>query len=233
MFCTPSPSLPAAFSRPLTLDSIDAGTEFIRRGQVTAMRRWKHALAFSTALLTAGCMTVQTTQPGAVGVDRSQSFLVSAEDVQTASAESYRQTLTEGRAKGAINNKPQALNRVRAIANRLIAQVGVFRQDASMWQWEINVMDTPEVNAWCMAGGKIMVYTGLIDKTNPSDAELAAVLGHEIAHALREHTREAVSRQYGSQLALTGLGALTGARDRKSTRLNSSHVSESRMPSSA
>ena len=157
------------------------------------------------------CTTVQTTAPGAVGVQRKQSFLVSAEAVQNAAGQSYQKTLTEGRAKGAVNNKPEMLARVRAVSDRLIAQVGAFRPDAQKWQWEINVMDTPEINAWCMAGGKIMVYSGLIDKLQPSDAELAALLGHEIAHALREHTREAVSRSVGQQLVLTGLAAATGA----------------------
>ena len=158
-----------------------------------------------------GCTTVNTTAPGAVGIARQQSFLVSAEAVQSAAGESYAKTLTEGRGKGLINNKPAMLARVQAVSRRLIAQVGVFRPDARGWNWEINVMDTPEINAWCMAGGKIMVYSGLIDKLQPSDAELAALLGHEIAHALREHTREAVSRSVGQQLVLGGLAAATGA----------------------
>ena len=155
--------------------------------------------------------TVNTTAPGAVGIARQQSFLVSAEAVQSAAGESYAKTLTEGRGKGLINNKPAMLARVQAVSRRVIAQVGAFRPDARGWNWEINVMDTSEINAWCMAGGKIMVYSGLIDKLQPSDAELAALLGHEIAHALREHTREAVSRSIGQQLVLGGLAAASGA----------------------
>ena len=169
------------------------------------------ALALLAGVSLHSCTTVQTTTPGAVGVQRQQSFLVSAEAVQNAAGESYRKTLTEGRSKGVVNNKPELLARVRSVSDRLIAQVGAFRPDARAWQWEINVMDTQEINAWCMAGGKIMVYSGLIDKLQASDAELAAVLGHEIAHALREHTREAVSRSVGQQLVLTGLAAAAGA----------------------
>lgn len=169
------------------------------------------ALFIITSLFAGACTTVNTTAPGAVGIARQQSFLVSAEAVQNAAGQSYAKTLTEGRAKGVVNNKPAMLARVQRISRRLIAQVGVFRPDAQNWNWEINVMDTPEINAWCMAGGKIMVYSGLIEKLNPTDAELAALLGHEMAHALREHTREAVSRSLGQQLVLGGLAAATGA----------------------
>ena len=175
------------------------------------MKNWTRAFALLAVAALGACTTVNTTAAGAVGIARQQSFLVSAEAVQSAAGEAYAKTLTEGRGKGALNNKPVMRARVQAISRRLIAQVGVFRPDAPGWKWEINVMDTPEINAWCMAGGKIMVYWGLIDKLKPTDAELAALLGHEIAHALREHTREAVSRSVGQQLVLAGLAAAAGA----------------------
>ena len=175
------------------------------------MKNWMRAFALLAAAALGACTTVNTTAPSAVGIVREQSFLVSAEAVQSAAGQSYAKTLTDGRAKGVINNKPVMLARVKAVSRRLIAQVGAFRPDAPSWNWEINVMDTPEINAWCMAGGKIMVYSGLIDKLQPTDAELAALMGHEIAHALREHTREAVSRSLGQQLVLTGLATATGA----------------------
>ena len=86
----------------------------------------------------------------------------------------------------------------------------MFRPDALKWNWEINVQDSKEVKAYCMAGGKIMVYTGLIDQIKPSDDELAAVIGHEISHALREHVREQMSRAKAQQFGLLGLAAVIG-----------------------
>jgi predicted Zn-dependent protease len=99
---------------------------------------------------------------------------------------------------------------VRAIADKLILQVPAFRQDASRWRWEFNLLTSPEVNAWCTPGGKIAVYTGLIEKLNITDDELAAVIGHEIAHALREHSRERASEQVVANVGITILATVAG-----------------------
>ena len=163
------------------------------------------------ALLLAACATVQTTHPGAVGIERKQRMLVSEEDVQKGAEAAYAQEVQKAQGAGKLNQDPALTARVRAIASRLIPVTAVFRADAPNWKWEVNTITTDEVNAYAMPGGKIMVYSGLVRKLNASDAELAAVMGHEMSHALREHTRERVSKVYMQQLALAGVAAVTGA----------------------
>lgn len=161
----------------------------------------------------AGCTAVQTTGSGAVGVDRQQymSGLVSEQELESEAGTQYDQVLAQARAQGALDQNAAQVKRVQAVARRLIAQVGVFRPDARNWDWEVHVLSSKEVNAWCMPGGKIAVYTGLIDSIKPSDAELAAVMGHEISHALREHVREQVSQQMVTNVGLSILAAVTGS----------------------
>ncbi|MCJ0764587.1 M48 family metallopeptidase [Variovorax terrae] len=170
--------------------------------------RWVVALALAAI---SGCQTVQTTQPGAVGITRTQSMAVSREQIDQASVQAYGKMLQEARAKNTLNRDPAMVARVQGIARRLIAQTGVFRSDAPGWRWEVNVFQSDEVNAFCMAGGKIGVYSGLINKLQVTDSELAAVMGHEIAHALREHVREQVSLQYAAQLPAILISAVTGS----------------------
>lgn len=167
-------------------------------------------IAMLAVIAIAGCQTVQTTQSGAVGVDRSQTFLVSAANVNASAAKAYQQVLGEAQKKNQLNRDPAQLERVRAIASRLIGQVSAFRTDASSWKWEVNLITSPEVNAWCMPGGKIAVYSGLIDRLRITDEELAAVMGHEIAHALREHGRERASQAAAQGLAIGVVGAVLG-----------------------
>lgn len=172
---------------------------------------WRNGLA--AALLAAGlaaCQTVETTAPGAVGVDRKQHMLVSEAAIEQAAARAYAREISKARAQGVLNSDPTLVARVRTIARRLIPQTGVFRPDALNWGWEINVETSDQLNAYCMPGGKIMVYSGLVQKLSLTDDELAAVIGHEMAHALREHSRERVSRAYAQQLALSGVAAITG-----------------------
>lgn len=169
--------------------------------------------ALLLGLLLTACTAVQTTQQGAIGVDRKQYMLVSEQEVEKSAVTAYQQELDGAKQKGSLNIDVAQTQRVRAIANRLIPQTVVFRPDAREWNWEINVQKTDDVNAYCMPGGKIMVYSGLIEKLKASDAELAAVIGHEIAHALREHTRERVSRSYAQQLGIGVFAAVSGTGD--------------------
>lgn len=157
----------------------------------------------------AGCAT--TTAPGVSGVERKQFMMLSEAQVVSMSNESYLATLQEANKKKTLNTNPTQVKRVRNISEKLIKQVTHFRQDAGRWEWEVNVEQNDQVNAYCMPGGKIMVYTGLIEKLKATDDELAAVIGHEIAHALREHGRERMSIAYAQQAGLLGLAALAGS----------------------
>ncbi|HEY1058813.1 MAG TPA: M48 family metallopeptidase [Limnobacter sp.] len=177
---------------------------------------WAGSLMVAGASLgLSGCASTHTTSAGAVGIDRPQFVsMVSAQDMETSSVKAYAAELNKARTAGKLNVNTQQVERVRNIARRLIPQTAAFRTDAPGWKWEVNVITSDQLNAWCMAGGKIAVYTGLIDKLKLTDDELAAVMGHEISHALREHARERVSQKMATGLGVDlisiglGLGAV-------------------------
>ena len=181
--------------------SKDEGGSVLRAGLVAV---------FLSMLLGVACTPTHTTSAGAVGVDRQQTMLVSSAEVNRSAEKAYAQTIQEARAKNLLNRNPAQVQRVRGIAARLTAVTGVFRPDAPGWRWESNVISSNDLNAWCMPGGKMAVYTGLMDKLALTDDELAAVMGHEIAHALREHGREKAGQAAGVDLAAT-LGGVIGA----------------------
>ncbi|RPH41850.1 MAG: M48 family peptidase, partial [Burkholderiales bacterium] len=181
-----------------------------RLGATCRVQAW---VAVGLVALAAGCQSVQTTSAGAVGVDRKQnmSSLVSEAELRKGSEQAYTQLIGQARQKGALNADPQITQRVRAIAQRMIPATAAFRPDAPAWKWEVNVLQSDQLNAWCMPGGKIAFYSGIITKLQLTDDEIAAIMGHEIAHALREHARERASEQQAAGLVI-GLGAaLLGA----------------------
>lgn len=161
-------------------------------------------IACIAAFLLCACET--STAPGAIGADRRQLLLVSSAELNQAAAAAYDEMKEGATSEGTLNTDRALLNRVRAIAARLRPQTRIFRADAPDWNWEVNVLHSDQLNAFCMPGGKIMFYSGLIQQLDLSDDEIAIVMGHEIAHALREHSREQMSNAIAAQTAI-GLGA--------------------------
>jgi predicted Zn-dependent protease len=139
------------------------------------------------------------------------STLVSEEELQKGAVAAYNEVLTKEKGEGDLNADPAMTARVRAIAQRIIPQTAVFRSDAPKWNWEVNVIKSDELNAWCMPGGKIAFYSGIITRLKLTDDEIAAIMGHEIAHALREHARERASEQATTGLVVGVGAAILGA----------------------
>tara|TARA_B100001173_G_scaffold301001_1_gene301086 strand:- start:759 stop:1658 length:900 start_codon:yes stop_codon:yes gene_type:complete len=140
-------------------------------------------------------------------VSRQQLLILPEFMANSMSVEAYKEALKIAEKNNKLNTDKNLLNRVRNISYKLIDKAIFFRDDANEWKWEINVEDNEEVNAYCMPGGKIMVFSGLVEKTNATDDELAAVIGHEIVHALREHGRERMSTALIQQVGIIGFAA--------------------------
>ncbi|MDJ0622478.1 MAG: M48 family metallopeptidase [Desulfocapsaceae bacterium] len=159
---------------------------------------------------------------------RKQLMLVSPEQAITASKSAYVQTLAPLQKSGKLDADPQATARVRQITGRIIAQTIQLYPHTRNWQWDIRVIDDPEnVNAWCMAGGKMAVYTGLLKKIEPTDDELAQVIGHEIAHAVANHTAEKMSVALASQLGLSTVAVAAGGRENSGATLTGAALAAS------
>lgn len=168
-------------------------------------------LALTTVPLS-GCSS--TTNPGAVGADRKQLLLVSSDQVLHLSQQYYQETLTEARAAGRLDTNYSQVARLRRIAGAIIPHTSIYRSDARNWQWEVHAIDSRQLNAYVMDGGKIVFYSGIIERLNLTDAEIAAIMGHEMAHALREHSREKMSRDLATHgvlsIATSALGLSQG-----------------------
>jgi predicted Zn-dependent protease len=146
-----------------------------------------------------------------VGKPSSLRNLVPAEELERQADMQYEQIKRQAAARRALApaDHPQ-VRRLRAIAARIIPHAGRFNRRASEWEWEINLIGSRQINAFCMPGGKIAFYTGILDNLQLSDDEVAVVMGHEIAHALREHARERIAKSQLTQLGASLLGELVG-----------------------
>jgi len=138
---------------------------------------------------------------------RRQLMLVSEERAIAASKQQYLATMSELSKEGKLVTDPKLLKRVDTITGKLIAQAIEMRPATEQWEWSVEVIDDPEmVNAWCMAGGRMALYTGLINKIDPTDDELAQVMGHEISHALANHTAERMSIAMATSVGVLAVG---------------------------
>lgn len=149
-----------------------------------------------------------------VGSASSLRKLVPAETLENSAAQQYQQMLQQAKAQRALApaGHPQ-LQRLHAIAKRLIPHAAPWNDRARQWRWEVNLIGSSQVNAFCMPGGKIAFYTGILDQLKLTDDEAAMIMGHEMAHALREHARERIAKTQGTNLALRLGSQLLGLGD--------------------
>lgn len=189
--------------------------------------RWQARRAFmlaagSTAAVGATGAFAQVDVGSASGLRK----LVPAETLENSAQQQYTQVLAEARAKGALapDDHPQ-LQRLRAIADRLIPHCTPWNSRSRDWRWQVNLIGSRQINAWCMPGGKIAFYTGILNQLKLSDDEAAMIMGHEMAHALREHARSRLAKSQATSLGLSiasqllGLGALGDAAANLGTQL--------------
>ena len=173
---------------------------------------WSSRRAF---LLAGTAVAVPALAQVDVGPSSNVRKLVPAEELENAASQQYAQLLADARAKGALApaGNPQ-LQRLQRIAARLVPQTAQWNDRSKNWRWEVNLLGSKQINAFCMPGGKIAFYTGILEQLKLSDDEAAMIMGHEMAHALREHARARIAKSQGTGTLLSigaqllGLGQL-------------------------
>jgi len=214
--------------RPPSLPSMACGCagQPVRRGFLQALV----AAAAMAGAAGAGPALAQVNVGSSSGLRK----LVPAADLESAATQQYQELLQKAKAQGALAGagNPQ-LQRLRGIAQRLIPQAAQWNARAGQWRWEVNLIGSSEINAFCMPGGKIAFYTGILDKLQLTDDEVAMVMGHEMAHALREHSREQLAKSSATSIGLSlgaqllGLGDLGNMAAKVGTQLLSLRFSRS------
>lgn len=154
-------------------------------------------------LLALSVLTACVTSP----TGRSQLMLVSPESAIVESKKAYLSTVGELEKENKLVDDPKMVDRVATITGRLVTVAKQKYPQSANWEWSVAIIDDPKtVNAWCMAGGRMAVYTGLFNKLKLTDDEFAQIMGHEISHALANHTAERMSRAMATSLGVVAVG---------------------------
>ena len=170
---------------------------------------WPGRRGFLLAAAGSAAMLASTPLLAQVDVGQSSSLrnLVPAEELEAASTQQYAKLLAEAKSQGALASAGNAqLQRLNVISRRLIPHAAQWNDLARQWRWEVNLIGSKQINAFCMPGGKIAFYTGILDQLQLTDDEVAMIMGHEMAHALREHARARIAKSQGTGTLLS-LGA--------------------------
>jgi Zn-dependent protease with chaperone function len=183
----------------------------VRQGR----RRWLGGMAgvaFTGLLGAAGSSTAHAQGASIPECRRSRSTrFVPAEDIERAAAQQYRQVLQQAQQQRALAPpENEQLRRLRFIAQRMIPFAPACNERARQWRWEVNLIGSRDVNAFCMPGGKIAFFYGILAQLQLSDDEVGVIMGHEMAHALLEHAREQMAKNMGTNLLLRGGAAILG-----------------------
>lgn len=156
------------------------------------------------ALVVVACTTSPT--------GRTQLMLVSPQTAIAASQQAYLSTVGGFAQKDQLSRDRDVAARVREVTGRVVHVATEQFPATAQWDWSVAVIDDPKtVNAWCMAGGRMAVYTGLLEQLKLTDDELAHIMGHEAAHAIANHTAEQMSRAMATDLVLQVGGVVVGA----------------------
>ena len=169
-------------------------------------------VALLAGTLGAGVLHAQSREGVQVGETSVFAKIVPADQIEREANLQYQQTLAQASKQHALGPSDSAqVQRLRAIMDRIIPFTGQWNRRAQQWKWEVNLIGSNQINAYCMPGGKIAFYTGILDKLQLTDDEVAMVMGHEIAHALREHARERMGKGRATDLAARVGGSLAAS----------------------
>lgn len=176
---------------------------------MTSFNKIKNALLLTTITTLAGCTTVADMAG------------YSSSSLNADAAKNYSQVVSSASSQGAVDNKSNTAIRVKNVFNRMKPYADRANTTGVPFDWQITVIRSPELNAWAMPGGKMAFYTGVVEKLKLTDAEIAAIMGHEMTHALSEHSKKDAGQKILTSLVLQ----LGGAAIQQKTGLNAEAMS--------